>query len=120
MGYIAHDMVVVTAGDYGQGREWWPDVDAFRESLPEQWRALVVGPIKSITNGYLTWVFAPDGSKSGWDTDTDGDEYRDQFVDLFAFAYEDGSSPFDIVRLQYGGDMAHEIQHPRADYARVR
>jgi hypothetical protein len=107
MGYIAHDAVLVTLSDYVQDRHAepsMPDVDAFRASLPEEWRPLVVGPIKALINGYISYAFLPDGSKEGWPPSDAGDEYRDQFAALFSFTYEDGSSPFDVVRVRFGGD----------------
>ena len=98
MGTIIHDAVIVTAADYYPQ----PDIAAFRESLPDEWQRLVIGPVQSITNGYLTYAFLPDGSKEGWDTSDAGNEYRDQFAALFSFRYDDGSSPFDVVRVSYG------------------
>jgi hypothetical protein len=113
MGYIAHDAVMVTASDYTE----MPDVDAFRRSLPEEWRPLVIGPIRSLTNGYLHFIFLPDGSKEGWDTSDQGDEYRQQFADLFSIGCSDGSSPFDIVKIRYGGDdYDHASAEPVLDY----
>jgi hypothetical protein len=100
MGYIAHDAVMVTASDYAD----MPDVEAFRQSLPEEWRPLVIGPIRSVINGYLNFAFLPDGSKEGWDTSDQGDEYRQRFADLFSAGHEDGSSPFNVVKVRYGGD----------------
>lgn len=111
MGYIAHDAIIVTVSDYILGRETdplMPDVDAFRASLPAEWQALIVGPVTSITNGYLTFAFLPDGSKEGWGTSDRGDEYREQFAALFSFRYDDGSSPFDVVRVRFGGDERYE------------
>jgi hypothetical protein len=112
MGYIAHDAVLVTASDYMEGRDGWPDVDAFRQSLPEEWRSLVIGPVRSITNGYLSYAFLPDGSKEGWDTSDQGDEYRQRFAALFLARYSDGSGPFDVVKVRYGGD---EYDHASAE-----
>lgn len=108
MGFIAHDAVIVTISGYVlnslMGLPAMPDVEAFRASLPAEWQALIVGPVKSITNDYLTYAFLPDGSKEGWDTSGKGDEYREQFAALFSFKYEDGSSPFDVVHVRFGGD----------------
>lgn len=111
MGHIVHDAVIVTVSDYvldSPSEPVMPDVEAFRSSLPEEWQQLVVGPVTSIVNGYLTYAFLPDGSKSGWPADEQGDTYRDQFAALFAWTYEDGSSPFDVVRIQFGGDERYE------------
>lgn len=74
MGTIIHDAVIVTAADYFAQ----PDIAAFRASLPDEWQPLVVGPVRSITNGYLTYAFLPDGSTEGLDTSDAGDGYRDR------------------------------------------
>jgi hypothetical protein len=113
MGYMRHNAIVAVVNGYvlagDPAKLGWPappDVEAFRASLPADWQRLVVGPIKSIVNDYVTFVFAADGSKEGWSDSDDGDRYRQQFLDMFRFAYEDGSSPFDvlIVDARFGGD----------------
>jgi hypothetical protein len=108
MGVIIHDAVIVTADGYVRDNRdppGMPDVGAFRESLPEQWRPLVIGPVQSVINDYVTFAFLPDGSKEGWAASDRGDEYRARFAALFAFAYEDGSSPFEVVHIRYGADL---------------
>lgn len=110
MGYTRHNAVIVTAADYamegGVGLPPAPDVEAFRQSLPEGWRHLVVGPVHSVVNSYQSFAFLPDGSKEGWDTSDEGDAYRQRFIDLFSFAYVDGSTPFDVLVMdaRFGGD----------------
>jgi hypothetical protein len=113
MGWITHDAVIVTAADYawrngtGTGLNA-PNVDAFREQMPEELRPLLVGPIQA-ANGYRTFIFAPDGSKEGWDTSDAGDEWRRRFIDLWSEQYSDGSSPFDVVHIRYGRDWGREF-----------
>jgi hypothetical protein len=112
MGYTRHNAVIVTAAGAvmrGERRDVpvpAPDVEAFRESLPEKWRRLVTGPVRSVAEDYETWAFLPDGSKEGWEDSRLGDEFRQRFIDLFAFAHEDGSSPFDVLVIdaRFGGD----------------
>jgi hypothetical protein len=109
MGYTRHNTVIVTAHGYamrGEGNVPAPDVEAFRRSLPEDWRRLLVGPVPSLVNDYVTFAFLPDGSKEGWGTSDEGDGYRQQFIDLFRFAYDDGSTPFDVIVIdaRFGGD----------------
>lgn len=85
MGYTRHNAIIVTAAGYAmEGRfdASPPDVGAFRESLPEAWRHLVIGPVKSIVNDYQSFAFLPDGSKEGWDTSDDGDRYRQRFIEV--------------------------------------
>lgn len=109
MGYTRHNTIIVTVSDYAFGGDSElpiPDIDAFRDSLPEDWQRLVIGPVPALVNSYATFMFLPDGSKEGWDTSDQGDEYRKQFIDLFSACYDDGSGPFDVVVVEarYGGD----------------
>ena len=115
MGYMRHGAVLVVANGYAfmsgisdPGYKT-PDVESFRESLPEHWRPLLIGPVTSITNDYRLWAFLPDGSKEGWRDSDDGDVYRREFADLFSFKYEDGSSPFDVLIVSFGGDHRHRV-----------
>lgn len=107
MSYVRHNTVVVTAAGHAMRGAGAPDVDAFRRSLPEEWRHLVVGPVGSAVEDYQSFVFLPDGSKEGWPESDLGDEYRERFIGLFSFAHEeDWSTPFDvvIVTARFGGD----------------
>ena len=109
MSYTRHNAVIVTAHGYvfrSQSDFPPPDVEAFRQSLPEGWRPLVIGPARSAFEDYVSFVFLPDGSKEYWPESDDGDRYRQQFTDLFRFAYEDGSTPFDVlvIDVRFGGD----------------
>jgi len=105
MGAIVHDAVIVTVPGYMLAQPDMPDVAAFREEMPEDMRPLLVGPIPALINGYVTWVFAPDGSFERWPESDDGDAWRARFVALFDFRYEDGSTPFDVVAVRFGGDL---------------
>jgi len=74
-------------------------------------------PGETSTNGYIHWIFLPDGSKEGWDTSNDGDGYRNAFVELFDGKwYNDHSSPYDVAIIRYGGDEPQyaEILQPHA------
>lgn len=99
MGYFAHDAVIVTTNDYWP--ETLPNIEEFRESLPEEWRPLVIGPVSGVVNGYITYAFLPDGSKEGWDDSDLGDDYRRWFADLFKT--EERGYP-DKVSIRFGGD----------------
>jgi hypothetical protein len=114
MGYIAHDAVIVTTNDYRPGG--LPDVEAFRQSLPESYRQLVIGPVAAPLNGYISFAFLPDGSKKGWPAAEEASEYRRQFAELFMQRYSDGSSHDDVVSVRYGGDHRPEFDHPAARY----
>lgn len=107
MGYIAHDAVIVVTEDYREGG--LPDMDAFRASMPEHFRHLVIGPVQTVANGSTCYVFLPDGSKEGWVDSDLGDEWRRRFKELFRLAYDDGSSPDDVVSVRFGGDYGSEV-----------
>ncbi|WP_109507319.1 hypothetical protein [Nocardioides speluncae] len=110
MGFMAHHAVVVHisgyvySDNYPSGRAPAPDIAAFRETLPGRFQRLVVGPIVTAINGDLVAAFLPDGSKEGWPDSDEGDDYRRQFIELFSWCYDDGSSPFEVVHLRFGGD----------------
>jgi hypothetical protein len=105
VGYMQHDAVIMTAASYQPG----PDIERFRESIPEEFRHLVIGPVESVTNGYRHYVLLPDGSKEGWaDSDT-GDDIRERFIGLFSVRHDDGSSPQEGVHVTYGGDYEVEV-----------
>jgi hypothetical protein len=108
MGVIKHDAVIVTVAGFIVDDPRMPDVDAFRSCLPEEFRQLLVGPIPSVVNGDVTYFFAPDGSKEGWRPSNEGDHWRSEFIDLFRFRYDDGSSPFVVTAVRYGGDQVYE------------
>ncbi|HZP53871.1 hypothetical protein [Actinocrinis sp.] len=109
MGYTRHNAILVTTSGHilrGESEIPAPDIDAFRATLPEDWQHLVIGPVKSLVNDYVTFAFLPDGSKEGWDTSDDGDEYRRRFLELFAYAHDDRSVPSDVLVVDacFGGD----------------
>ncbi|MGW4493837.1 hypothetical protein [Streptomyces sp. NPDC004376] len=114
MGRIVHDVIVVTTTDYRPGG--LPDIDAFRATLPEDFRPLVIGPIPAPLNGYVSYAFLPDGSKEGWGASDEGDIYRAQFAALFSHRYEDGSSHDESVAIRYGEDHRDQFPEPDATY----
>jgi hypothetical protein len=106
MGYIAHDAVLVVTESYREGG--LPDLHAFRSQMPDDLRRLVIGPVETAINSSFAYAFLPDGSKEGWKTSDEADEWRDHFRDLFRFKHEDGSSPDDVVSIRFGGDFGYE------------
>ncbi|MGI9410256.1 MAG: hypothetical protein ACR2OV_09295, partial [Hyphomicrobiaceae bacterium] len=62
--------------------------------------------LRSIVNGYRTFLIPPDGSKEGWAESEEEDERRNSFVAwLEAQCYEDGSSPLAWAEVQYGDEQ---------------
>lgn len=123
MGTIFHDAILVTVNDYVFDDDFtWPnriappDVDAFRKQMPEWLRRFLIGPFESHVNGYLTWVFLPDGSKEGWEPSSTADEWREKFVALFSGCYDDGSGPFEVVGVRWGSDLEGYDEKPHVTY----
>ena len=100
MGTIYHDAVLITG--YSSRAAERPDVEAFRASLPESFRQLVIGPIDGAVNGYVTFAFLPDGSKEWWDTSDAAEVARAAFVSLF------DPARWDVVAVRYGTDWTRE------------
>lgn len=100
MGYTRHNAVIATLDASVFDRDTAPDVEGFRASLPEPWRRLVIGPVQSIVNSYVTFAFLPDGSKEGWPDSDEGDAYRERFVGLFNGRDGFGTPVSDVVVVE--------------------
>ncbi len=95
MGWIRHHAIVVTAS--------FSDMEKLQAAADGCFGTgrCVVG--SGGHNGYRTLLVPPDGSKEGWGPSDDGDEARNRFVEwLGAQAYDDGSSPYSWVEVEYG------------------
>jgi hypothetical protein len=97
MGYMCHHAIIVTTYD---------DVKAQEAHTKALELGMQVSPvIVSHTNGYLTFLISPDGSKEGWETSDQGDRNRKQFIDwMNSKRYSDNSSALMWVEVQYGDD----------------
>jgi hypothetical protein len=100
MGYVKHDAVIATVGDSRIVERVATEVAQFRNKLSAEWARLVIGPVAAVVNGDQSYVFLPDGSKTGFAQDELGDDLRDEFVSLFH------NVSCDVVTLRYGGDDA--------------
>lgn len=101
MGTIAHDTIIVTSWreDHIQ-QAWERATDLFTHDDHPFGAHCIVSPIvTSITNGYVTFFVAPDGSKEGWDTSDWADRAREEFI---TWLEERGS--FDWVAVRYGDE----------------
>jgi hypothetical protein len=115
MGDVIHQSVIVTASGYAKQHDdmEYPDIEAFRAQMPEPLRHLVVGPVPAVTNGYEHFFWVSSGSKEGWGTEEIAEDWREKFVALWSFRHEDGSSPYAVVEVQYGGPgMRASVKEP--------
>lgn len=97
MGYIRHHAIVVTTYDVKQ-------IDAAHNEAARLGLD-ITGMLQTTVNEWHTFLVGPDGSKEGWPESDVGDGKRDQFIAwLDGQRFDDGSSPFDWVEVQYGDD----------------
>ena len=98
MGYLRHDAVIALIGDYSAAEKKVPAlIRKLKREWPEGLPKCILGPTLGV-NGYNTWVFAPDGSKEGWDSSDLGDAMRSRFMEIMKAAGAE------LVHLQFGGD----------------
>ena len=95
MGYMRHHAIVVTSWDIASLQHAHDVASGYFD-----W----VSPISPrAMNYYRSFFIPPDGSKEGWEESNDGDDARDQFIEWLELqCYEDGSSCYDWVEVQYG------------------
>jgi len=94
MGWIRHHAIVVTTAGYN-----FPPLRAAADAVFGPGACPIAGPG---INNHATLLVPPDGSKEGWEESDVGDKARDKFVAwLQSEAYEDGSSPYSWVEVEY-------------------
>lgn len=110
MGYIRHEAVIAVLFAHDEPEN--AELEALRADMTRgadedgnscDYGRFLLGPAKGV-NGYTTWVFAPDGSKEGWDFSRRMDKYRERFI-----AIVKKSRYSDVVHLQLGGDDRETI-----------
>ena len=98
MGYMRDNAIIVT-GYYGEY------IDNAHKRAKKIFGEQVSEITPEATNGARSFFVAPDGSKEGWKESNIGDENREAFVKyLENRRYSDGSSPLNLVEVQYGDD----------------
>lgn len=98
MGIVQHRAVLATTWrkqSIDEATEWI-------SQQPDDIRSLFV-VVPAAIDDYVTILFAPDGSKVGWDESERCCAFRSAFIlHLEAWAYEDGGSPWKWVEVEYG------------------
>lgn len=103
MGYMRHHAIVVT----GPLSERMVEVHSTVSDITDKHsRSCSVTPLtQEATNGYVSFMVAPDGSKEGWSESDNGDRTRDDVISyLNSLRYSDGSTSFKFVEVQFGDD----------------
>ena len=103
MGYTRHHAIIVTGYDLER-------VEKIRNKIKKKCTTLRPTRVHvSAMEGYGTFFIGPDGSKEGWPDSDAGDEERNMIINLLrSKRFEDGSSPFDWVEVQYGDDNGED------------
>lgn len=96
MGYMRHHAIVVTS--------WKPELLAEAHAKAREIAGALVSPIvEGVTNGYASFLIAPDGSNEGWEDSDRGDAQRAAFLTWAdAQRYSDVSTALDWVEVQFG------------------
>ena len=96
MGYIRHDAIVATSWDK-------------KYLIPALARALDFGLscsdiVESSTNGYVSFLIAPDGSKEGWEESAKGDAARAEWKAWANKQWTNNELYVYWAHLSYAGD----------------
>jgi len=124
MWYMKHHAIVVTGLDQDKLKEARKKIigEAIETGIATKetidLRCLVSKIVMSFSNGYGSFFIAPDGSKEGWATSDDGDSLRDKAIKILdSYKYDDGSSPFSWVEVQYGDEQSLTLAKRNSDGA---
>lgn len=103
MGTICHHAIVVTTWSKGYAQK------AHEEAVKCCGAKLVTALTSEATNGYRSFMIAPDGSKEGWEESNHGEAQRSAFIAwLEGQRWRDGSTPYSWVLIEYGERFQRE------------
>jgi hypothetical protein len=121
MGVLKEHAILVTAyyGDHIEeahaiATELFDAGNGFTHGAPKGFTT-VTPIIQAYVNDTRSFAILPDGSKEGWATSDVGNGARTKMVEwLRSQAYEDGSSPFSWVEVQYGDETHRDTRALRS------
>jgi hypothetical protein len=124
-GEDVHQATIVRVKDWSffKGDGWHTDaqaideiaaVVAFRETMPEELRPLLVGPIRPRLNMGAFFCFFPANGKAGWDDAALELDWRARFVDLVS-----GFLQPDFISVRWGGEHEQDPAIVAASAART-
>ena len=107
MGYIRHNAMIVTGGNYEEAKVKFNMV---YQKATELFGYLVSEVISAKTNGYHSFFIAPDGSKENRDISDEYDKKRKQLANFInSLAYDDGSNGVSFVDVGFDEDFCTKI-----------
>lgn len=99
MGFMKHDSIIITCFSKELIEK------AYNKSISIFSQNNVSDIMVSNINEYYSFFIPPDGSKEGWPESDLGDHKRKIIINwLNKQRYEDGSTPYSWVCVQYGSD----------------
>ena len=99
MGYMKHNAIVVTCWSCREGGRARDVAVKLFSNISE-----VTNLTAESTNGYVSFMIAPDGSKEGWCTSDHGDKARDHFC-----KFMDDHSIGNYVEVQFADESRPSI-----------
>jgi len=102
MGYIRHDAIVATSWDV----KYLKPARAKAEELGLPCTEIV----ESNTNGYVSFLIAPDGSKEGWDESARGDDARSRWKAWANAKWTEECVYVYWAHLSYAGDESGDTK----------
>ena len=110
MGYTRHHAIVVTSLAEPSAKGDKPHVSEVRKTIADICARYggycAVTPLTPPTvNNVTSFLVAPDGSNEGWMESDKGDKARSAIIKyLRSLRYEDGSTRYPFVEVQFGDD----------------
>lgn len=106
MGYIKHNALIIEINDYDSPlfdiyAEILRAVEDCRFEVGSSARFAVSQIMKSVVNDYKFVFIAPDGSKEGWQTDEEANQFRKTLFERITSKYPKSIEVFDV---RFGGD----------------
>ena len=96
MGMIQHRALIVTA-------VLDEDIKKLKDFISKFENQALFTFTKGICNGYETLFVAPSGSKVGWSEYDDAIDIQDEIIEFLEHQkYDDGSSPYEYLQVDYG------------------
>lgn len=110
MGYMSHHAILITGPTDGYSDPETHGAPAVHARVCQLCPGLVSNIVPARINGYSSFAVLPDGSKEGWTHSDQGDAQRAAVIAyLRSLAYDDGSTAWSWVLVQYGDDYHETI-----------
>lgn len=112
MGSVTHTGMFVTSFDSERASAIYAMA---KDLFPKTISALMESPV----NGYSSFAVMPCGSKVGWPEAEEHDKNLEVLVNYIRmYDYEDGSSPIEFKKVEYGAEISYNEKQHEAEKAK--